>query len=233
MTRLSQIIFGDWWRCCYKDCKGILQFKNEITGRKLCVFENLCLAKRQTHESILTIMASYLSNDLFIPSEKRFRKPSNILANVKDVVLVKFAADKGGGAWKCSLNAVNVKCPQSLRHVRPICEYAADDSRDNMRAAVFYKGSPYRADMEEVLHRRAVVLHIQVGDCSEVGLVVNTSRQHHRKRPTSLPNTCRVHLYQGCDVTNEENHFDRRVARVYFSVLRCILLTRLQKNLIR
>ena len=57
------------------------------------------------HESILTIMASYLSNDLFVPSEKRFRKPSNIPANVKDVVLIKFAADKGGGAWKFTLTA--------------------------------------------------------------------------------------------------------------------------------
>ena len=103
------------------------------------------------HESILTIMASYLSNDLFVSSEKRFRKPSNIPANVKYVVLIKSAADKGGGAWNFSLNPVNVKCPQSLRHVRPICEYAADDSRDNMRAAVFYEGSPYRVDMEEVL----------------------------------------------------------------------------------
>ena len=176
------------------------------------------------HESILNIMASYLSNDLFVPSEKRFRKPSNIPANVKDVVLIKYAADKGGGAWKFTLNPVNVESPQSLRHVRPICEYAADDSRDNMRAAVFYEGSPYRADMEEVLHRRAVVLHVQVGDRSEVGLVVNTSRHHHRKRPISLPNTCHVRLYQNCVGTNQENTFDGRVARVDFSVLRCILL---------
>ena len=51
------------------------------------------------HESILTIMASYLSNDLFVPSEKRFRKPSNIPANVKDVVLIRFAADKSGAVW--------------------------------------------------------------------------------------------------------------------------------------
>ena len=90
-----------------------------------------------SHESTLTIMASYLSNDLFVPSEKRFRKPSNIPANVKDVVLIKFDADKGGGLWKFSLNPVNVKCSRSLRHVRPICEYAADDSLDHMRAAVF------------------------------------------------------------------------------------------------
>ena len=39
-----------------------------------------------------------------------------------------------------------------------------------------------------------------------------------------LPNTCRVRLYQGCDGTNEEKTFDRRVARVGFSVTRCILL---------
>ena len=112
------------------------------------------------HESILTIMASYLSNDLFVPSEKSFRKPSNILANVKDVLLIKYAADKGGVAWKFSLNPVNVKCPQSLIHVRPIRKYAADNSRDNMRAAVFYEGSPYRANMEKVLHRRAVVFYV-------------------------------------------------------------------------
>ena len=143
---------------------------------------------------------------------------------MKDVVLFKFAADKGGGSWKFTLNPVNVKCLQSLRHVRPICEYAANDSRDKMRAAVFYEGSPYRANMEEVLHRRAVVIHVKVGDRSKVGLVVNTIRRHHRKKPMPLLNTCRVRLHTGCDPTNAENTFDSRVARVDFSVICCILL---------
>ena len=145
---------------------------------------------------------------------------------MKDIVLIKFAADadKDGGAWECSLHLVNVKCRQSLRHVLPICEYAADNSRDNMRTAVFYEGSSYHADMEEVLRCWAVVIHVKVGDRVKVGLVVNTSRRHHRKKPMPLPNTCHVRLYRGCDGTNEENTFDRRVARVDFSVIRCILL---------
>ena len=61
------------------------------------------------HESILTIMASYPCNDLFIPSKKCFLKPSHVPHNVKDAVLIKFAADKGGGVWKFSLNPINVK----------------------------------------------------------------------------------------------------------------------------
>ena len=84
--------------------------KSGVTGRV-----KVGVVLLRPHESILTIMTSYLSNDLFVPSEKRFRTPSNILANVKDLVQIKFAADKGGEACKFSLNPVNVKCPQSLR----------------------------------------------------------------------------------------------------------------------
>ena len=88
-----------------------------------------------------------------------------------------------------------------------------------MKAAVFYDGSPYCADMEDVLHRRAVLLQVKDGERSKVGLVVNTSRHHHRRKPMPLPNACYVRLYTGVDPTNVDGTFDRRVARVDFTAL--------------
>ena len=51
--------------------------------------------KKQVTQKLsrLTSVASYLSNDLFVPFEKCFLKPSNVTLNVKDVLLFKFAAD--------------------------------------------------------------------------------------------------------------------------------------------
>ena len=93
-----------------------------------------------------------------------------------------------------------------------------------MKAAVFYNGSPYCANMEDVLHCRAVLIQVKIGERSKVGLVVNTSRRHHRKKPMPLPRACRVRLHTGLDPQNVEKTFDNRVARFDFSKSCCILL---------
>ena len=119
---------------------------------------------------------------------------------------------------------MNVEHPQSLRHVLPICEYSADDSRNNMRAAVFYDGSPCREDMEDVIHCRAVLLQVKVGERSEVGIVVNTSRRHHRHKPMPLTSSCSIRLYTADHSADGRSTFDRRVARVEFDKVHSLLL---------
>ena len=82
----------------------------------------------------------------------------------------------------------------------------------------------YCANMEEAIHRRAIVIQVKVGDRSKVGLVANTSNRHLCKKPVPLPNTSGVRLYTGWDPTNVENTFDSQVTRVDSSILCCILL---------
>ena len=59
-------------------------------------------------------------------------KMGRIPNNISDVVLYKIVGDKDGGAFKLTTNPVNVEHPQSLRHVQPICEFTAPDSRENL-----------------------------------------------------------------------------------------------------
>ena len=76
------------------------------------------------------------------------------------------------------MNSVNVEHPQSLLHVQPICECTAPDLRDNMAAAMFHEGSPCRQEIEEIMHRRCVLMHLKVGKQMEVALVKNINMRH-------------------------------------------------------
>ena len=101
--------------------------------------------------------------------------------NISDVVLYKIAGDKGGGSFKLTINPVNVQHPQSLRHVQPICEFTAPNSRENLAAAMFYKRTPCKEEMEDVMHRRCVLMHLKLGEQMEVFIVKNTYQRHTRK----------------------------------------------------
>ena len=126
------------------------------------------------------------SQEKLVPSKRRFRSPFKLENNIRDVILWKFGADKGGGSWKLIGNPVNVDNPQSVRHVQPICEFTANDSRENMSAAFFHDGSLCKTDLEDIVHRRCILLHIQVDSHTEVAIVNNTSRCHHRHKPQPL-----------------------------------------------
>ena len=137
-----------------------------------------------------------------------------------------FSVNKSGGSWKLLVNPVHVQSPQSLRQVQPICEFTANNSCNNMKAAVYYNGSPCRADMEDVLHRRAILLHVKVGAQSEVALVVNTNPRHHHSKPMSLTHACHIREYAPMAAYPEEgpNLLDGRVAQVDFNIVHSILL---------
>ena len=177
------------------------------------------------YEIMTNVLASLLEKGKLLPSSKRFKLPCNIPANTEDVVLWKIAADKGGGSFKLLINAINVECPQSLKHVRPLCEFRANDSRENMTAAVFYNGSPCRAAMEDVLHRRTRMLHVKIADSSGVGLVVNTSTRHHYHKPMALTDVYRVARYSPKDRERRPAHTDfaNQIARVDFGIVKAIL----------
>ena len=104
-------------------------------------------------ECVLNCAGRLLKNDALVPSANRFQCPGSQPSNIKDVILVKFSGDKGGGSFKLIMNPVNVEHPQSLRHVQPVCEFTAPDTRNNLRAAIFHDGNPCKADMEDVRHR--------------------------------------------------------------------------------
>ena len=136
-----------------------------------------------------------LRHNALVPSANRFCclgiKPSNI----KDVVLFKVAGDKGDGAFKLLINPVNVEHPQSLRHVQPVCEFTAPDTRNNLQAAIFHDGNPFKEDIEDILHRRCVLFHLKLGDQSEAAMVNNLNLRHHRMKPHPLPKEYRVQRY--------------------------------------
>ena len=113
---------------------------------------------------------------------------------------------------------VNVRL-QSISHVQPICEFTANDSRENMRAAIFHKGSPCKADMEDVLHRRCTLLKSTAGIEMDVASMVNTSKRHHRSKPMTLTNEYELCDYvpAGAELVEGDKSFDKRVARVDFS----------------
>ena len=126
-------------------------------------------------ECILNSVAALLKHDTLVPSANRFRCPGIKPSNIKDVLLFKFSADKGGGSWKLIVNPVNVEHPQSLRHVQPVCEFTAPDTRNNLQAAIFHDGNPCKVEVEGVLHRRCVLLHLKFGEQSEVAIVKNSN----------------------------------------------------------
>ena len=173
-------------------------------------------------ECILNSTSSLLNSGGLLPSERRFRRQGNIPSNISDVIMWKFSADKGGGSWKLIVNPVNVEHPQSLRHVQPICEFTAPDSRENMAAAMFHEGSPCRQEMEDIMHRRCVLLYLKVGEQMEVALVKNTNTRHHRAKPHALPKEYQVRLHHNCE--EGAATLEQRVAKVDFTLVKAILL---------
>ena len=99
-------------------------------------------------ECILNVTHSLLKHDALIPSARQFRCPVIIPSNINDVLFWKILAGKGGGSWKLLVNPVNVVHLQSMRHVKPVCEFTANDSRINMSAAIFRDGNRCKLDME-------------------------------------------------------------------------------------
>jgi hypothetical protein len=92
---------------------------------------------RQTKVGVMTIRpfqliynnaVSLLRHGMLVPSAKIFRAPNNVPPNVVDVMLYKIAADKGGGSFNMLISPVNVKCPQSIQYMQPICEFTANDN---------------------------------------------------------------------------------------------------------
>jgi len=128
-----------------------------------------------------------------------------------------------------SLNPVNVAHPQSLRHVTPICEFTAPDTRENLAAAMFHAGNPCKQDMEDVLHRRCVLFRVQFGDQVEVGLVTNTSERHHRLQPDPLPKGYEIRCYEPVEdrtVEDSTTKWLQRVTSVDFTVVTSTLSKR-------
>lgn len=142
------------------------------------------------------------------------------------MILWKFSADKGGGSWKFIVNPVNVDKPQSLSHVQPICEFTANDTRDNMRAAMFSDDSPHRADVEDICHRRCMLLTVKVGGHIEVAVVKNSNPSHHRHRPMPLTSDYVVSEYTVAfpQQSQDGKSFDNRVATVDFKSVKTIML---------
>ena len=146
-------------------------------------------------ECVLTTVSSLLRNGKLLDSKLRFHSPVKLHENFKDIILEKVSADKGGGSSKMIVNTVNVEKPQSLKHVRPVMEFTANDSPENMRAAAFEKDSPIRADVEDIIHRRCILIRVKIGTEEQVVLVKNSNAGHHRSRPTPLPTTVSIEEY--------------------------------------
>jgi len=176
-------------------------------------------------ECVLNSAGELLKHDAMVPSADRFRCPGIKPSNIKDVILFKFSGDKGGGSFKLLINPVNVKHPQSLRHVQPVCEFTAPDTRSNLRAAFFHDVNPCKEDMEDVLHRRCVLLHIKFGGQSEVAIVKNSDPRHHRYKPDPLPKEYLVEWYLptlgGARLATK---LDDRVAEVDFKAVKSNVL---------
>ena len=177
-------------------------------------------------ECVLNSAGELLKYDALLPSANRFRCPGIKPSNIKDVVLFKVAGDKGGGSFKLLINPVNVEHPQSLRHVQPVCEFTAPDTRNNLQAAMFHDGNPCKEDMEDILHRRCVLLHFKFGEQSEVALVKNIHPLHHRMKPDPLPEENRLQRYLPApeEEAVKATKLDDRVAEVDFTFVKAILL---------
>ena len=174
-------------------------------------------------ETIVNSAHTLLSEGKLLPSIARFHNPFQVPESVEDVILYKFGADKGGGSFKLIGNPVNVQHPQSVRNVQPICEFTANDSRENMAAAFFHENSPGKKDIEDVMHRRCILLHVQVNGHTQVAIVRNTNNRHHRLRPQSLTKMygCRTYAPEAKQATYS---FDDRVGRFDCSSVKRIFL---------
>ena len=146
-------------------------------------------------ECILTSAGALLEHGRLLPSSKRFHYPFKKPDNIHDVILWKFSADKGGGSWKLIMNPVNIKHPQSLRHVRVICEFSACDTRENLTAGFFNESSSGCKEVEDVVHRRCVLLEVTVNGKKQVAMVRNTNPRHVRHNPQQLTNNYEVRRY--------------------------------------
>ena len=177
-------------------------------------------------ECVLNSAGELLRHDTLFPSANRFRCPGIKPSNITDVVLFKIAGDKGGSAFKLFINPVNMEHPQSLRHVQPVCEFTAPDTRDNLQAAIFHDGNPFKEDIEDILHRWCVLLHLKLGDQSKVATVKNLNPRHHRMKPGPLPNEYRVRRYvpAPAEEARRAKTLDDRVAQVVFTLVKSILL---------
>ena len=121
---------------------------------------------------------------------------------------------------------MNVEHPQSLWHVQPVCEFTAPDTRNKLHAAIFHDGNPCKADIEDILHRRCVLLHLKLGDQSEVAMVKNLNPRHHRMKPDPLPKEYRVQLYVPSpeEEAGRANTLNDCVTQVDFTLVKSILL---------
>ena len=171
-------------------------------------------------ECVLNSTYTLLGQGKLLPSKRRFRSPFKLEDHIRDVILWKFGADKGGGLWKLIGNPVNVENPQSVRHVQPICEFTANNSRENMSAGFFYKGSPCKSDIEDIIHRRCILLHVRVESQTEVAIVKNTSLRHHRHKPQALTQDygCRQYTPVAHESGDQRPFLDERELQVLILV---------------
>ena len=115
-------------------------------------------------ECVVNSAHTLMQHGELLPLKRRFRFPGKLPDHVKDVILWKISADKGGGSWKMIMNPINVESPQSLNHVQPVCEFTANDLRENLSAAIFHEGSPCKTNIEDIIHRCCMLVQIEVGE---------------------------------------------------------------------
>ena len=167
-------------------------------------------------EAIANSAQTLLSEGKLLPSIKQFKPPFEVPNSVEDVILIKFGMDKGGGSVKLICSPVNVEHPQSVRHVQPICEFTANDTRENMAAAFFNDNSPGKKDIESVVHRRCMLLHVQINGHTQVAIVQNTNDRHNRRRPHALTKTYGRRTYEP-SAEQPPYNFDDRIGKFDFS----------------
>lgn len=88
---------------------------------------------------VLNTVFTLMSHDHLLPLSRRFRYSFQTSDHISSVILWKLSADKGGGSWRLWINPINVKHQQHLRHVQPVCEFTANDSRENISAVMFHE----------------------------------------------------------------------------------------------
>jgi hypothetical protein len=103
--------------------------------------------------------------------EERFRSPLTLHPSFQNIALFKISMDAGGGSTKCIINPVNVEKPQSLKHVNPWLEYTGKDTSHNVRKAAFEADSVVRRDLEDIMHRRCILVQVTVEVMMQVVMV--------------------------------------------------------------
>ena len=100
-------------------------------------------------------------------------------------------------------------------------EYTGKDYVENVRAAAFEDNSPIRADIEDIMHRRCILVHVKIGDKMQVILVKNLSKEHRRKSPTPLPAEFSIEEYTPMLPADEKGKtMKNRVATVDVNLVR-------------